>query len=831
MNLWLIAWRNLKRRKLRTFLTIFSIVIGVASALAVMTSVDSAKRAFPLYLKAAFGKADFTINGTDAYFEQELLQDVQGVGGSTAIALLKENTKLHSEKKGLSAIQKRVDLTGFSRLDTDLTNFKVKEGKLTDGGAVITDRTAKAWNAKVGDTITFDTDEGSRTIRISAIVGYTVELMGPSSWTMAKYHPWSVAIPLPIMQEWFGLSGKIQNIQVKAEQSGDMAAIGRQLDELTRSHGDIYAQPVVVDYKTQFKELNTYFLLLYLAGFLGVALGAFIIFNTLIVSVQERKQEFAALKTIGYTPRQLRAFVLYEVCLLAVIGTLIGLVLGWGLAQLLQMVIFMVFGIHDQGTLDLAKGLLVAIPAGTIVPLIAALYPVRQAGKVSVVASLKSHDAASNGSKSPRKWPALAGGVLMLSAFFIKSLLLFVPFLLGAVLVFPFLFDLINRLIRPLYRSGLGFSGAMASRNLSRSRGRTTMTSVVLCLGIAMILLMSSLNSALIQSFEKVIHATYGGNLDVHLHHIEDTDLQQLREIKGVAGAETYPLHTAIWTLNGEKRQLSVYGAGEAWIDSFPLFTVQEGSPGDLLGKLRDDEVVLDQIAFGAWGGRVGDRVVLDTPEGVREFQVVAVVETMKNNGYGAFMRKSQFQKVFGIKYEKNALILKDESVTPLQLRERIFERFGSRIEEMFGPEDWVSVIGASYTGSFSIINFLVGLSILISGIGIANTLLMNIMERIRELGMMRAVGVTRRQVVRMIQLEGIGMGLTATISGCVLGTMLIYMTSSFMEIRSLTFAFGISWVILLVIFLFGLLVSLISSLGPAARAAKTPLSEALRYE
>jgi putative ABC transport system permease protein len=654
--------------------------------------------------------------------------------------------------------------------------------------------------------------------------------MGPSSWTMAKYHPWSVAVPLPVLQDWFELGGQIETIQIKADGEGVQAALGEQLDILAAKRGDIYVQPVVLDYEAQFKEMNTYFLLLYLAGFLGIGLSAFIIFNSLFVSVRERRQEFAALKTIGYTPRQLRSFVLCEVGLLSAIGTLVGLALGLGLAELLQKVIFMVFGIHEQGILRPAQGLAVAIPAGTLIPILAALYPIRLAGKVSVIGALKN-DLPSARQGTGQRWLGLAGAALIASAFFMKSLLLLIPFLLGTVLLFPMLFSGFLRLLRPIYRHALGFEGEMASLNLSRNRMRTTMTSAVLCLGIAMIVMMSSLNGALIQSFEKAIFATYGGHLDIHLHHIEKTDLEDLRKIPGVADAETYPVHAAVWDVNGWKRQLPVYGADAAWIDRFPLFIAQDRQPSELLGNLRDDEIVLDRIAFGAWGGQIGDHIVLDTLQGAQTFKVSAVVDTMKNNGYGAFMRKSQFQDIFGIKYEKNALILKAESTTPLQLRERIFEKFGSRIMEMFGPEDWVSVIGASYTGSFSIVNFLIGLSVLISGLGIANTLLMSIMERIRELGMLRAIGVTRRQVVRMIRLEGIGMGVAATVAGCALGTLLVYITSTFLEIHSLSYDFGISWNIMLLIALFGLLVSLISSLAPAARAASTPLSEALRYE
>ena len=826
MNAWQIAWRQLMRRKLRTFLTMLSIAIGTASTLAVLSAVDTARTAFPLYLKAAFGKADFTINGTDAYFPQAIHSEVEKLDHTTSIAAVKQSTKLHLERDGISAIQKRVDLTGYSKMDTPLTNFHVVEGNLTTGGAVITDRTAAVWKVKPGDTIAFDTDKGIREIQVSAIVRYTVELMGPGNWMMAKFHPWSVAVPLPVLQNWFGLNGKIQNIQVKVDSGSDLQAIGDRLDALAQRYGTVYMQPVVLDYSTQFQEVNTFFLLLYLAGFLGIALSAFIIFHSLYVSMKERKKEFAALKTIGYTPRQLRSFVLIEVALMAIIGTAAGLIFGWGLALLLKMVIFMVFSVYDNAALQLAKGMAVAVLAGLLVPFAAALYPIRQATRVSVAEVLKDH-ALSPAAR--RKWPAALGALLIVSAFFIKHLLLIVPFMLGVILVFPYLFSLFVRLLRPIYRTG--FSGRLASGNLSRNRERTAMTSVILCLGIAMIVLMSSLNAALIQSFEKVIYASYGGNLDVHLHHIEKTDVERIKQIPGVADAEAYPLHEALWMQNGQKRKILVYGVEADRADKFPLFTASGKRQSELIGQLAPDEIILDRIAYGAWGGRIGERIALATLHGTQSFKVAAVVDTMKNNGFGAFMSKENFRDAFGIKYEKNVLVLKDDSVTPMQLRERIFDKFGERIMDMFGPEDWVTVVGSTYTGSFAVVDFLVVLSIVISGIGIANTLLMNIMERVRELGMMRAIGVTRRQVVRMVQLEGLGIGLAATVIGVILGVILIYMTSTFVKIHSLTYSFGVSWIILLPIGLFGLMVSLVASFAPASRAAKTDLSEALRYE
>ena len=828
MKQWLIAWRNLMRRKMRTFLTIMSIVIGVASTFGVIAAVDTAEKAFPIYLKEAFAKADFNIAGTEAYFSEEVYKGMSSSPDYTAVSMLKETTKLIHEEKGISDLQKRVVISGYSQLDTAVTGFKVIEGDVNGGGAVITDRTAKAWGSKVGDTISFDTDNGVKKIEVSAIVTYTKDLMGPSSWNMAKYHHWAVAVPLPIVQNWFDLSGKIQSIQVKAGSPNQLDTVEHELDHVVKSNSGIYMQPMIVNFDTVFKDLNTFFLALYIAGFLGIALSAFIIFNSLYVSIKERKSEFAVLKTIGYTPGQLQTMVLSEIFLLSIIGTVFGLLFGFGLAIGLKTLIFMIYGVQSNSSMILTTGLIVSVMAGLLIPLLASWYPIYKVGKVSVIETLKENKAKTN---RKNKWFGIIGVLLIISSFFIKHLILVLPLMIGIVLVFPYLFTLFSFLLKGIYRLAFRFLGDMAIRNLNRNIGRTSMTSVILCLGIAMIVLMSSLNSAILQSYERVIHDSYGGNLDIMFHHIEEEDLDKIKGTEGVADAETYSLQGIVWNMDGEKRMLPIFGVGSEWIDQFPLFSVANGTHREMIKNLKRDEIILDKISYGVWGGKIGDSITLGTLDGEKSFKVAGVVDTMKNSGYSAFMKEEHFKENFGVKYERNILVIKDEQTSPLQLRENIYDQFGERIEDMWGPEDWVSMIGGTITESFSIINALVVLGIIVSGIGITNTLLINIMERVREIAMMRAVGVTRSQIIKMILLEGFGIGFAATIIGILFGILLIYITSGFVEINSLTFEFGVSPIILLIIFLFGILISLISSFTPSRRAAKTPLNEALRYE
>lgn len=828
MKQWLIAWRNLKRRKLRTFLTMLSIVIGVASTFAVIAAVSTAEKTIPIYLKEAYAKADYNIAGTDAYFSEDILKEMEKNEDSTSVGVLKENTKIIPSQDGISAIQKRVVLTGYSNLDTKVTNFKVIDGDLSVDGAVITDKTAKAWEKTVGDTISFDTEKGIKEIKITAIVKYTQELMGPASWMMAKYHHWAVALPLSVVQDWFDLGNKVQAVQVRADSPDKLKVIENEINQLVNNNSDVYMQPVIVNFENEQKDINTFFMALYLAGFLGIVLSAFIIFNSLYVSIKERKNEFAVLKTIGYTPGQLQGMVLLEVLLLAIIGTVFGLGIGFLLALGLKALMFMLFGIHGESDLLFTTGLIVSSLAGLLVPLLASWIPIQNVGKISVVDVMKENKREGSGNK---KWLGFIGILLIISSFFIKNLLVVLPLMVGIVLLYPYLFKMFNFLLKGFYRIVFRFSGDVANRNLNRNLNRSSTTSVILCLGIAMILLMSSLNSAILQTYERIIHASYGGNLDIMFHHIEEDDLEKIRNTDAVKDAEIYSIQPVVWNLNGEKRALPVFAVEEEWIDRFPLFTGPEGSQSKIIEKLKENEIVMDKISFDVWGGKLGESISLETLDGEQSFKVVDVVNTMKNNGYTAFMKEEQFKEKIGVKYERNALIIKDESTSPLQLRENIYGQFGERVEEMWGPEDWVTVIGSSITGTFSIVNILVVLAIIVSGIGITNTLLINIMERVREIGMMRAVGVTRKQIISMIMLEGLGIGLAATVIGILFGTLLIYFTSGFVEIKSLTFDFGVSWLIMGLIFLFGIIVSLISSFTPSRKAAKTPLNEALRYE
>ncbi|WP_442600024.1 FtsX-like permease family protein [Neobacillus sp. D3-1R] len=829
MKQWQIAWRNLMRRKMRTFLTMMSILIGVASTFGVIAAVDTAEKVFPIYLKEAFAKADFNIAGTDAYFTEDVHKQMQSSNEYSSVAMLKENSKLVTKEKGISSIQKRVVLTGYSQYDSPVTGFKLIDGNLNSDGALITDRTAKVWGSKVGDTITFDTKDGIKKINITAIVKYTKDLMGPSSWNMAKYHHWAVAVPLPVIQNWFDLSGKVQAIQVKADRPNQIETVEHELEHLVKSNDDVYMQPMIVDFDSVYKDLNTFFLALYIAGFLGIALSAFIIFNSLFVSMKERKNEFAVLKTIGFIPSQLRGMVLREVILLGVIGTGIGLLVGYGLAIGLKALIFMLYGVESNSGLVLKTGLSVSLIAGLFVPILASWYPIRKVGRASVIEILKENKVKVS---SHQKWFGVMGVILILISFFIKHLAVVLPLMIGIALLFPYLFKLFSFLLKRFYLLVFNFTGDLAIRNLNRNLSRTSMTSVILCLGIAMIVLMSSLNSALLQTYERVIYSSYGGNLDVMFHHIEKDDLPILKKTDGVKEAVAYSLQGIVWDLNGEKRMLPVYGIGADWIDRFPLFTTDpEDSQGSMIKGLKNNEIILDKISFKVWGGKVGESIKLDTLEGEKTFKVVHVVNTMKNSGYGAFMRDDHFKENFGVKYERNVLVLKDEQTSRLQLRENIYDQFGERVEEMWGPEDWVSVMRGTITGAFSIVNGLVILGIIVSGIGITNTLLINIMERVREIGMMRAVGVTRGQIIKMIMLEGFGMGLAATVIGLLFGILLIYITSGFVEVNNLTFEFGVSPLIMAIIFLFGIIISLISSFSPAKKAAKTPLNEALRYE
>lgn len=824
---WKICWRNLMRKKLRTFFTIIAMIASVAIVLAVFSSVDSTKKLIEKQIQESEGNATYVLESKNNAMSSVYLSKVRQVKAvSDAFASLYVYTQFTIPNLSeLNETNNRIRITGLSSIDNSMRKLIAKYGDINQSGAIIPEVAAKLWKVKLGDKIWFDTPTGRKEIAISAIVANGGFFESPSNWEAAQGKRWRIVIPLSTLQSWYQLENIVSEIRVKTTETGEK--IESELKTVTQDNS-IVLRPIVLDAK-QTNQVDAIYQILYLIGGLITLISGFIVFNTFYMSIGERKKEFAIMKALGYIPYQIVKSILIEVCLLSFIGLLVGIPIGLQLAEELKKLLFTSFKATYNVPTELQFAILMAILIGIATPILAACFPMIQASRVSIIFMMKSAMGPQIGSK--QRWRSYVGFLLILLSFFAK--MFFGVFLfIGTMFFFPNILKVICKAFAKINHKMWGFGGFVASQSISRHINRTANSSFILSIGIICTIFVTSAIETGSQYAKDIIQTTSGGDMNVKLDKIvTDSDVKTIQEWNGVKSVAIYKEEKVTWkTQKGQQRQFPVISVNEDWAKQYPLFRSQEYSNEKLLYKLSQPyTVLLGQRSFEEWGGKIGDKIMINTPKGEQSFEVVGVVDTsfiLKYKGYLAFALDSHFQDEFGMKDAKNILLTYNNPSHERSIKEEMLKNFGGQINELTTVNSDLDRMKQSL--SSTPFHALLLLVILISGIGIVNTLMMNVMERTREIGIMRSIGFTNTQTTKMILSEGLMIGITGVISGILIGFITIYL---YTKTINLNINPVIPWSTIAAVSILGIFTSLVAALLPARRAARLPLIESLKYD
>ncbi|ASJ54947.1 hypothetical protein BP422_16070 [Brevibacillus formosus] len=824
---WKMCWRNLMRKKLRTFFTIIAMIASVAIVLAVCSSVDSTKKLIEKQMQESEGNANYVLESNNNTMSSEYLSKVRQVKGvSDAFASLYVYTQFTiPERSELNETNNRIRITGLSSTNNSMRKLVAKDGDINQSGAIIPEVAANIWKVKIGDIIALDTPTGKKEIAISAIVANGGFFESPSNWEAAQGKRWRIVIPLATLQSWYQLEDQVSEIRVKT------ATTGEQIESDIRTtiqDNRIALRPVVLDGK-QTNQVDAIYQILYLIGGLITLISGFIVFNTFYISIGERKKEFAIMKALGYIPSQIVKSIMTEVCLFSLIGLLFGIPIGIQLAEVLKKLLFTSFKASYNVSIELQFAILMAALIGIMIPILAACFPMYQASRTSIMFMIKSAMGPQIGSK--QRWRSYIGFLLILLSFFTKTF--FGVFLfMGAVFLFPSILNIICKGFAKINNRIWGFGGFVATQSISRHINRTANASFILSIGIVCTIFVTSAIETGNHYAQDIIQTTSGGDMNVRLDKvITDSDIKTIQQLSGVNSVAMYNEEKVSWkTQNQLQRQFPVISINEDWAKQHPLFRSQEYSNAQLLEKLsKAYTILLGRRSFEEWGGKIGDKIMINTWKGEQSFEVVGVVDTsfiLKYKGYLAFCSDSHFQDHFGTKDAKNILLTYTNSSYERNIKEEILKNFGGQINELTTVHSDLDRMKQSL--SSTPFYALLSLVILISGIGIVNTLMMNVMERTREIGTMRSLGFTNSQTTKMILSEGLMIGITGVLSGIFLGFITIYL---YTKTINLDIEPVIPWSTIAAVSILGILTSFIAALLPSRRATKLPLIESLKYE
>ncbi|MDQ3102246.1 MAG: ABC transporter permease [Actinomycetota bacterium] len=848
------ALKGLLGRKLRTALTAIAIVLGVAMVSGTFVLTDSIDQAFDSIFTDVREGSNVVISGKAAFdlsegsgasapaFDEAVLEDVRAVDGvQAAEGSVTSETAQFIADDGKAVVYGGAPNLGFSIAngDSQFNPLTLVGGSWPGPGEVVVDEsTADKESFVVGEEIGVQAVGSVERLRISGIIrfGSAASLGGA---TLAGFD-------LPTAQRLFDKEGKLDEIAVAARAGvSDPELLAQIRPVLPPRTQVVSASEQAADDAADTNEFIT-FLQGFLLAFAGIALfvGSFVIANSLSITIAQRTREFATVRTLGGSRRQVLISIVIEALVIGVLASLAGLFIGLGLARgLFRLFDAVGFTLPNNGLVFETRTIVVSLLVGILVTLLASLRPAIRATRVPPIAAVRE------GATLPESRFARFRtiGSLGLTALGFASLAygLFADGLgttqlltwmgLGALLIFLGVALFAARLVRPLAaalgwpatRMG-GAAGVLARDNARRNPQRTASTAAALMIGLALVTLVAVLASGITTTFRSAVDDIFTSDYAITAQN----NFSPIPTSAAEAAADAPGIEAIASVRTAEAR---IFDSNEFVTavepDAGEVLTLEwvEGSQAVLAELGRDGAFVDDDYAADHDLG-VGSPVTIQVPSGEKiELVVEGIFEPP--TGGSPFGHVTFSSARFDEEYEspRNLYTFAQMSGGVTDANTAALERTLADFPNAKAQtrDDFVDNQISGLSSILNILYVLLALSVVVSLFGIVNTLVLTVFERTRELGMLRAIGMTRRQVRRMIRHESV---ITALIGG-VLGILLEIVLGGLLVARVEFIEFSLPTTQLIVFAVMTVVVGILAAIFPARRAARLDPLKALQYE
>lgn len=838
----LMAFQYLRGRKLRTALTTLAIVFGVALIFAINITLPSALDAFRRSVTGTSGAVDLTIASVsgNAFAPTDVLERVANVDGVQAVTgSLRRQITIPTGIGSDFGDSTQLDLQGIDPATASLVRpYIISEGRFLepdDTGKAIIPAAIAALSPElaIGSSFPLITAKG---IKIFTIVGYLAESSNADS-------P-NVLIPLRDAQGVLLQPGLVNQVDVAFEPGANrdqvMAAVQSAL-------GDGYALNVDRDQTEILGALEVGFAIFNLMGVLALFLGAFLIFNTFRAVILERRHDLAMLRAIGATRRQLMQMILIESLVQGALGTLIGMVLGYGMAVALGIgantfVSQYMPGLSFNPRLNVSAVLGTAA-IGIVTALIAGYLPARAASRISPLEALRPTPLADV--QRTARWGLVLGLLVMGIA---AMLLVYsqgtapggaVLFLVGMLLAAPGMVIPLARLFSPLLSLWFAREGDLAQGNLTREPGRAAITASTLMIGLASLIMIFALVSSMGKFITDMTTRTFASDIAILpptiavYQNVVGADASLANEIRALPDVATVAgLRYGSTRSNGQA--LEVLGIDPATYAQFSSITFADGEPEEAYAAMAAGRgALITSITAADMGLKPGDSFSLETPTGQQPYQVVGIandVLTFKLNAIYISQANlaADFNKTDDVLLMVNVKPGADKNGVLTEVRQ-ILEAYPQFTASLAGEyrDTLIQTTQAAFYAFYAI-----GIMILIpAALGVLNTLTINILERRREIGMVRAVGGSKRQIRRIVTAEALLLGLFGAACGVLAGVAMSYGFITAFDTIGWQMPYFFPTLGIVAALIIGVLITLFASILPARNAARLDIIRALQFE
>ncbi|MFC8368100.1 ABC transporter permease [Streptomyces sp. NPDC057238] len=734
-----------------------------------------------------------------------------------------------------------VDWYVSERSVVELTSGRTPRG---DGEAVLDADTADVKDVGIGDTLSVQAQPGTFRVEVVGIATFTTTNPGAA---LVFLDPEVAATRL------LGSADRATSVSLDAAPGVTDAELKRRVTAALGDGGyevrtaDELAE-TAADELGGFLDVIKYVML----GFAGIAVlvGVFLIVNTFSMLIAQRTRELGLLRALGADRRQVRRSVLTEAVLLGLVGSTLGLAAGVGLAFGLIRLMG-VFGMNLKTT-EMVVGWATPVTAyvvGVGVTFVAAYLPARRAAGVSPMAALA--DAETAGVGRPLRTRAVVGSVVgVIGAAALVGCVLagetssaasllglgVVLTLIATVIAGPLLVRPVIRVLGGAFPALFGPVGRMSQRNALRNPRRTGATAAALMVGLALVGGMSVASASMSRSFDEQIDKTLGADFVLQNANFvpfsqEITDRVRDTEGVGLVVRQRFA-PVAVRLPDGERIETTAAGYDDR-ADEVARVTY---ASGDTAAALADGNIAMDADFAEEHGVRMGGTLPVEFPGGrSTELTVAALTDMEGGEGFG--MRGGL---VFGIatveEYvpggQDSALYVNAAAGTGVdELRDRLETTLEPYPQVQARDQaDYKELVHDQIAVLLYLVYALLGLAIVIAVLGVVNTLALSVVERTREIGLLRAIGLARRQLRRMIRLESVVIAVFGAVLGLALGLVWGLCVQQVLALQGMT-ALAVPWGTIAAVVIGSAVVGIAAALLPALRASRMNVLEAIAHE
>ena len=860
-NFWSLAFRNLWTRKVRTLLTTLGITLGVAAMVAIGITRESAVRSVTQVFDEASGHADLIV--TDAVvktspkgFETDVVDQVKAVRGVEEVVPLVQAVTIPARKAAdyrLSFVLGTTSGMMVFGLDPEVglnrDYYRQIEGqpltahRSNERPLLLTRDYADELKVSLGDHLTMLSPDGE--VRFT-VTGYLAKE------GLGRLNRGEIGItPLEVAQSMFGYRDEITHIDVIAKSGVDVERLRDDLRQALGKGFDISrpaSKGALVDQVLQQVLLGLGFV-----GAITLFVGAFLIYNTFSMTLVERTREIGMLRALGSSRAQITRLMLIEALLLGALGCVLGVGFGIFLAMGMRESVTKTINTEIATLVYPMDQIAFGVLLGLVATIISAVQPARHASRISPLEALRAtgsnHDGTHNRN---RVW--LGGAICILSVLaigyyisnaktlpFMLYYLAVLALLVGAVLLIPVAVPALQRVFNLPIQRIYGPPGHIGGRNVVRSPGRTALTGGALMVGLVMLVDMGTVSAsgtATVRDFvDKVIA------WDLFVYSPVPMDRRVGRELKAIPGINSVAMVTFVQSSlvpdDPREDELPIaftavepeyYLSGEAQF----IYVTDGGTRETSITRLiQGDAVLVSSVLRDRYHLKLGDTVRICTSSGIRPFEVSGVVLDFTSEGHAVTGSRRDLKRYFGVDradvYDMSLMPGESPEKVRQTVLDSLGDRYNLRVETNAEYRGRILQLSEQF---FALNNLMVVICIVVAALGVINTMTMNVLERTREIGMLRGIGMTRQQVVRMVLSEASTTGGIGGVFGFVIALLF---SRTFVIAASSLSGFGLNYEfpVQATISAVGitLLVPILAAMYPAMRAGRTNIVEAIQHE